>query len=53
MAKKIEYEYDGTVTLGNVEWEWEHLKQVCHSDYVYEGKARGHLCQKYKVPREI
>jgi len=29
------------------------LKQLCHSDFVYEAKNRGIICHKYKIPREL
>ena len=53
MKKKIEYDPEGSVVLENVEWTWESLKQVCHSAFVHDAKARGHICNQYKVPREI
>ncbi|ELR70192.1 hypothetical protein C900_03877 [Fulvivirga imtechensis AK7] len=54
MAKpKIVYDPDGSVVLDNIEWTWESLKHVCHSDFVFEGKPRGFICRKYKLPRDI
>lgn len=53
MPSKIRYEPNGFVVLNNCEWDWESLKQVCHSDFVYEAKNRGVICNKYKLPKEI
>ena len=50
---KIEYDQHGGVTINGVEWDLDGLKQLCHSDFVYEGKNRGVICNKYKIPRVL
>jgi hypothetical protein len=53
MKSKIEYDPDGFVVLNSIEWSWEHLKQTCFAEFVYEAKPRGSICHQYKVPRDI
>ncbi|KRD58696.1 hypothetical protein ASE40_20505 [Flavobacterium sp. Root935] len=50
---KIKYGDFGTIIINNREWDLQGLKQLCHSDYVYEAKNRGIICNKYKIPREL
>ena len=38
---KIEYGQRGNIIIENKEWDLEGLKQLCHSDFVYEAKSRG------------
>lgn len=51
--KKIEYTEYGSIIANGVEWDIDGLKQVCHSDFVYEARNRGTICNKYKIPREL
>ena len=53
MKEKITYDPDGFIALNGVEWSWEHLKQTCYSDFVYEARPRGTICHKFKVPKDI
>lgn len=53
MKEKIIYEPEGFVVLNGIEWTWEHLKQTCYCDFVYEARPRGTICHKFKVPRHI
>ncbi|WP_426473858.1 hypothetical protein [Chryseobacterium balustinum] len=50
---KIEYRNQGIIIINGVEWDEEGLKQLCHSDFVYEARNRGVICNKYKIPREL
>ena len=50
---KIEYGNHGSIIINGVEWDGEGLKQLCHSDFVYEARNRGIICNKYKIPREL
>lgn len=50
---KVEYDKDGSVVFGNVEWTWQSLKQVCHADFVFDNKPRGSICHRYSLPKEI
>lgn len=50
---KIEYGQHGNIIIDNREWDLEGLKQLCHSDFVYEAKNRGIICNKYKIPRDL
>ena len=50
---KIEYRNQGSIIINGVEWDEEGLKQLCHSDFVYEARNRGIICNKYKIPREL
>lgn len=50
---KIEYGDRGNIIIDDREWDLEGLKQICHSDFVYEAKNRGIICNKYKIPREL
>lgn len=50
---KIEYGQNGSIIIDNREYDLEGLKQVCHSDFVYEAKNRGIICNKHKIPREL
>ncbi len=51
--KRIEYTENGGIIVNGVEWDIEGLKQLCHSDFVYEARNRGTICNKYKIPREL
>lgn len=51
--EKVEYTENGGIIVNGVEWDIEGLKQICHSDFVYEAKNRGTICNKYKIPREL
>lgn len=53
MKNKIEYEPEGQVVLNGMNWNWDTLKELCFHDFVYEGRPRGIICNKYKLPREI
>lgn len=50
---KIEYTDRGGIIINGAEWDIEGLKQLCHSDFVYEAKNRGTICNKYKIPHEL
>jgi hypothetical protein len=53
MTNKIRYEPNGHVVLGNQEWNWDTLKEICYSDFVYEAKPRGTIVNKFKLPKDI
>jgi hypothetical protein len=53
MKTKIEYEPEGQVILGGMEWNWDTLRELCFSDFVYEARPRGTICNRFKIPREI
>lgn len=50
---KIEYGDRGNIIIDDREWDLQGLKQLCHSDFVYEAINRGIICNKYKIPREL
>lgn len=50
---KWQYTNNGSVLIGDTVWDVEGLKQLCYSDFVYAGKNRGVICNKYKIPREL
>ncbi|QQD14358.1 hypothetical protein [Sphingobacterium sp. UDSM-2020] len=51
---KVQYDLKtNTIIVNGVEWDLDGLKQCCHSDFVYDARNRGVICNKYKIPREL
>ncbi|AIM37572.1 hypothetical protein KO02_13410 [Sphingobacterium sp. ML3W] len=51
---KIQYDpKTNTIVVNGIAWDLDGLKQICHSDFVYEARNRGVICNKYKIPREL
>lgn len=51
---KIKYDQNtNTIIVNGIEWDLDGFKQLCHSDFVYEARNRGVICNKYKIPREL